>query len=99
MFGEKLRSCALSAAFGLTLAQSVHADPSLGIGLTVTFGGDQPQVGAGMRVFSDDEEDEIAASLGFDYLSRSHPLQFSNNPLTKVMDKSSYVTDPAYVEK
>lgn len=62
------RMCAIAATFGLSIATPVSADPTFGIGLTITFGGGQPQIGAGVRVFSDDDEDEFVASIGLDYV-------------------------------
>jgi hypothetical protein len=50
------------------VAAPASADPTIGIGFSLSFGGGQPQLGAGVRVFSDDDEDEFAASIGLDYV-------------------------------
>lgn len=59
-------------AIALGSAAPVHADPVLGLGVTIVFGGGQTRSGIGARVFSDDEEDSAVASLGIDYLFQSH---------------------------
>ncbi|MFO7758021.1 MAG: hypothetical protein R6V26_05990 [Roseovarius sp.] len=64
----------LAASLG-TFAAPVSADPTIGIGFSLSFGGGQPQLGAGARVFSDDEEDEVAASLGLDYVFTTQSLR------------------------
>ena len=64
----------LSIAAGLTcaaLAIPASADPTFGFGLTMTFGGGQPDVGVGLRVFSDDKRDEFVGAIGVDYMFRS----------------------------
>lgn len=70
----RLSLCALAASLG-PLAAPVSADPTIGIGFSLSFGGGQPQLGAGVRVFSDDEEDEVAASLGLDYVFTTQSLR------------------------
>ena len=57
------------------LAAPVNADPTIGIGFSLSFGGGQPQLGAGVRVFSDDNEDEFAASVGLDYVFTTQGLR------------------------
>ena len=66
---------ALAIALGTAVSAPVSADPTFGIGFSIAFGGGQPQVGAGLRVYSDDDEDEVAASLGLDYLFTSQGLR------------------------
>lgn len=54
------------------LATPAAADPTLGIGISFSFGGGSSvQTGIGARLFSDDEEDSTVASLGIDYLFQS----------------------------
>jgi len=67
MIPSRLSLYALAASLG-TFAAPVSADPTIGIGFSLSFGGGQPQLGAGVRVFSDDDEDEFAAALGLDYV-------------------------------
>ncbi len=64
----RLSLCTLAASVGTALAAPASADPTIGIGFSLSFGGGQPQLGAGARIFSDDEEDEFAASVGLDYV-------------------------------
>ncbi len=52
----------------LALAAPAMADPTLGLGLSFTFGGGKPQAGIGLRVFSDDQRDSFVASAGVDYM-------------------------------
>ncbi|WP_216595407.1 hypothetical protein [Aestuariivita boseongensis] len=47
------------------------ADPSVGFGLSIKFGSGVVETGVGIRVFSDDEEDTGAASIGLDYMFQS----------------------------
>ncbi|WP_372611141.1 hypothetical protein [Aquicoccus sp.] len=57
-------------ASGLALAISapaLQADPSFGFGISYVFGGGSSDVAVGARVFSDDEPNEGAVSLGLDY--------------------------------
>ncbi len=62
-----LRTILLSTLL-LTLAAPAVADPTVGLGLTYSFGGGQPQAGIGLRVFSDDKQDEVAGTVGIDYM-------------------------------
>lgn len=66
-----IKSLAVASAFALTLALPVAADPTVGFGLSLSFGGGQIDPGVGVRVFSDDDEDSFAATLGLDYMFRS----------------------------
>ena len=52
----------------LSLATPALADPSLGLGLSLSFGGGKPQTGIGLRVFSDDERDSFVGAVGVDYM-------------------------------
>lgn len=67
----QIRRFAVICALPVMAASTAVADPTFGVGLTITFGGGQPQVGAGVRVFSDDDEDEFAATVGLDYVFTS----------------------------
>ena len=60
-----------AAALALGLAAPASADPLIGFGLSFAFGGGGTDVGVGLRVFSDDEEDSTVASVGMDYLFTS----------------------------
>lgn len=81
--------CAVICALPLMAASPAVADPTLGVGLTITFGGGQPQVGAGVRVFSDDDEDEFAATVGLDYVFTSQSWRGSVGGA--YMMKNSYI--------
>jgi len=60
----------------LALGAPVAADPTVGLGLTFTWGGGtQGDTGIGLRVFSDDERSEVVGSLGVDYMLRSQRIR------------------------
>ena len=52
----------------LALATPALADPTVGLGLSFSFGGGKPQTGIGLRVFSDDQRDSFVGSVGVDYM-------------------------------
>ena len=60
------------AAVALVLAPSAQADPSFGLGLTILFDG---SVAVGAKVFSTDDPESAAVSLGLDYNIRSNSLR------------------------
>jgi len=74
----------------LLLASSAYADPTFGVGLNSTFGSGQVNTGVGIRVFSDDEEDQAALSLGLDYMFGSESWRTSIG--------AAYLMDNSYVE-
>jgi hypothetical protein len=61
----------LALASTLALTAPAQADPTIGLGLSLSFGGGAPQAGVGLRLFSDNTPDSIAGSLGVDYLLKS----------------------------
>ncbi|MEY8838589.1 hypothetical protein AB9K41_06125 [Cribrihabitans sp. XS_ASV171] len=68
---SSLRRTSLAAGVAAGLAAPVAADPAIGVGLTFVFGdGNGP--GLTLKVFSDDEEDSVVASLGIDYLFQAN---------------------------
>ena len=69
-----MRTVLLSSLF-LTLAAPTVADPTVGIGLSISFGGGAPQTGIAFRVFSDDQEEEFVGSVGLDYMFGSQSLR------------------------
>lgn len=69
-----MRTILLSSLF-LTLAAPTVADPTVGIGLSISFGGGAPQTGIAFRVFSDDQEEEVVGSVGLDYMFGSQSLR------------------------
>lgn len=64
MYRSSLIALALCGATALPAV----ADPAIGVGLTLVFGQGQTQTGVGLRVFSTNEEDSAAATIGVDYL-------------------------------
>ena len=64
-----------AAAVTMALAAPASADPSVGFGLSMSFGGGDVDYGVGVRVFSNDEQDEFAASVGLDYMFQSQRLR------------------------
>jgi len=79
------------SALALALApMPAAADPAVGIGLNLTFGSNGTDMGAGLRVFSDDQKDKAAASLGLDYMFKSKSVRASVG--------AAYLMDNSYVE-
>lgn len=72
------------------LSAPATADPTVGFGLSLTFGSGGVDYGVGLRVFSDDREDRAAASLGVDYL-------FGSNSWRGTLG-AAYLMDNSYVE-
>ncbi len=70
-----MRSLALTSACLLAFATPTLADPTVGLGLSFSFGGGASQTGVGFRVFSDNDRDSLAATAGVDYLFGSGSLR------------------------
>ena len=79
----------ITCAIMLT-SSPVLADPTLGSGLNITFGSGGKDVGAGVRVFSNDEKGKAAASLGLDYMFGSQSWRGSLG--------AAYMMDNSYIE-
>ncbi|PYF13240.1 hypothetical protein C8J30_101628 [Rhodobacter viridis] len=73
----------------LMLAAPARADPAVGLGVSIAFGGGQVQSGVGLRVFSDDEDDSVVATAGVDYLFQSKSWRGTFG--------GAYVNDDAYI--
>ncbi len=58
----------IALAAVLSLSTPALADPTLGLGLSFSFGGGKPQTGVGLRVFSNDKRDSFVGSVGVDYM-------------------------------
>ena len=58
----------IALATVLTLSTPAMADPTVGLGLSFSFGGGKPQTGVGLRVFSDNQRDSFVGSVGVDYM-------------------------------
>lgn len=83
-------SCrAIALIAPLTLASPAMADPTIGFGLSVQFGGGQVNTGVGLRVFSDDRRDKVVASVGLDYMFGSQSWRATVGP--------AYLGDNAYI--
>lgn len=69
-------SCrAIALIAPLTLASPAIADPTIGFGLSITFGGglvntdnNQINTAIGLRIFTNDEPDTIVGAIGLDYV-------------------------------
>ena len=61
----------LALAITLALTTPARADPTSGLGLSLSFGGGTPQTGIGLRLFSDNTPNSVAGSLGVDYLLKN----------------------------
>lgn len=79
-----------AAAVVIALSPPVMADPTLGLGLNFTFGNGTINSGVGVRVFSNDDPDEFAASLGLDYMFGSQGLRGSLG--------AAYMMENSYIE-
>lgn len=64
-----------TSALLVSLSAPALADPTLGFGLSFAFGGGKAETGVGVRMFSNDEQDQFAASIGLDYLIQSKRLR------------------------
>jgi hypothetical protein len=73
----------------LCIAAPVSADPTVGFGLNLSFGGGNIETGVGVRVFSNDEEDKFAATVGLDYMLQSKKLRPTVG--------AAYLGDNAYI--
>ena len=60
--------CAGILPLCLAIATPLKADPTIGLGFTLYFGGNDVHPGFGVRVFSDNERDSAAWSIGVDYM-------------------------------
>ena len=65
----------IALAAVLFLSTPALADPTVGLGLSFSFGGGKPQTGVGLRVFSDDERDSFVGSVGVDYMFGSQSFR------------------------
>ncbi|SOB98551.1 hypothetical protein SAMN05877809_102280 [Rhodobacter sp. JA431] len=67
-----MKKIILTAACLGALALPAAADPTIGVGMTIAFGGSGgPQTGIGARIFSDDEEGDTVGTIGLDYMFQS----------------------------
>jgi len=66
-----LLSLSVVSALGLSFAAPAAADPVVGLGVSLAFGGGQVQSGIGLRVFSDDEDESAVGTIGVDYMFQS----------------------------
>ncbi|MFT6606215.1 MAG: hypothetical protein ACJA2X_001418 [Halocynthiibacter sp.] len=72
------------------LSTPALADPRVGFGLNFTFGNGGVNTGVGVRVFSDNQKDKAAASLGLDYMFGSQSWRGSLG--------AAYMMDNSYIE-
>lgn len=74
----------------LALSTPVAADPTVGLGLTFTWGGGaRGDTGIGLRVFSNDERKDVVGTLGVDYMLGSQ--SFRPNVGIAYLARNSYV--------
>lgn len=60
----------------LAMAIPAHAEPTIGFGASFSFGaGRSGETGLGLRVFTDNERDKIALSVGVDYMLNSNRIR------------------------
>lgn len=65
------------AAALVTLGMSLpaSADPTIGLGLSISFGSGKVETGLGLRVFSDNQPDKVVGSVGVDYMFQSKRIR------------------------
>ncbi len=63
-----LRRFALICALPAMLAAPAAAEPTVGLGLSFSFGARGVDTGVGLRVFSDNRRNRAVGSLGVDYM-------------------------------
>lgn len=84
------KAIALSILPMVFSANLVLAEPVIGFGLNFTFGSGKPEVGIGLRAFTNDSKDEVAGSVGVDYFFESQSLRGSLG--------AAYMMDHSYIE-
>ncbi|WP_155326400.1 hypothetical protein [Alkalilacustris brevis] len=65
---SRLRYFAMTCAVPALMATPSAADPTVGLGLTFSFGGGGVDTGIGLRVFSDNRREKAVGSVGVDYM-------------------------------
>ena len=80
---------ALALLIPLAVASPAIADPTIGFGLSITFGAGQTHTAVGLRVFSDDRRDTVVASVGVDYSITNQSWRGTLGP--------AYLGDSAYI--
>ena len=61
----------MTTALSVGLALPAQADPTLGFGVSMTFGGGSVETGVGIRLVSDDEVENAVGTVGLDYMFQS----------------------------
>lgn len=59
---------ALLGSAAIFFAAPSLAEPTVGLGLSFSFGGGKTDTGVGVRLFSDNKADSFAGSVGLDYM-------------------------------
>jgi len=85
-----LRRIAMACCVPVFLAGPAVADPALGFGLSVSFGGGAVDTGLGLRVFSDNIPDSTVGAAGVDYMFNSQ--SWRGAPGVGYLGTDSYVT-------
>ena len=70
-----LRRGAVVASMMAMAPVAATADPTLGFGLSLSFGAGQTQTGIGLRLFSDNRRDTTVGSVGVDYMFQSQSIR------------------------
>jgi len=88
-FAMSLSKVVLVLAASAALASPAYADPAVGLGVSIAFGGGQVQSGVGLRVFSDDEDESTVGTIGVDYMFQSQSWRATVG--------AAYLNDDAYI--
>lgn len=75
---------------GLPAPHIATADPAIGVGLNIVFGGGRIDTGVGIRIFSSDRPNSAAGSIGVDYLLREQEWRATLG--------AAYLFDDGYLE-
>lgn len=65
---RSLRRFAMICTLPVLLAAPSAADPTLGLGVSFSYGSGQVNTGAGLRLFTNDRRNSVVGSLGVDYM-------------------------------
>jgi hypothetical protein len=89
---KKLTAALLIATSGLAATAANASDVGYGLGVTWVFGsGENSGLAIGPKVFSTNEEDKVAASIGIDYVLKS--ASFRPNVGVSYLFKEDVYTD------
>ena len=72
---SKKRLVTITVAAIIASSTSALADPTVGVGLSISFGNSKPETGVGIRIFSNDKPGKVVGTIGVDYMFQSESLR------------------------